>query len=648
MTARRRVARGAAVGGAALVAGVGVGVALAGSGGLDPSFGTGGGTVLSHPAETFPADAASAAGGKTVLVASGGGQITVTRRLPDGSPDPTFDTDGVATLTGALAATGAAVLGDGRIVIVGTVITGPTSDVVVWRLKAEGGTGAADGALDPTFDSDGKAVIDSSANDQGDALAVRPDGKIVVAGTTAGSPTPIGVWRLKADGGTGAVNGALDTGFDTDGAAGINDGGTDKPWAVALLPDGRIVLAGETTTGSNQDAAVWRLQADGGTGLLNGSLDTSFDTDGEAKLDAGGNEVARGLVLQPDGKAVIVGLTSNGSGSGNTLAWRLNADGGPGAVNGAQDPSFDTDGLAVIDGGAFETAIDVTRQPDGKLLVAGSQQLGASPAAATLWRLSPNGGAGAVNGALDSSFGSGGAARFDPGGGTEGSAVALQADRRIVVAGKLATGADHKLLAFRVFGDPFAVSVAKAGTGSGSVRSAPGGIDCAAPCSGAFDDGLRVTLSATPASGSTFAGWSGAGCGGTDACGLTMNADQTVTATFNAVPTTSTVAKTHFVLRASRLSMRRFGHRARIVSAIISGLPRRTRLSGALVVGRTTLARAKATAGATGRARLVFRFSRRARKRLRSPKLKAVTLKVTATPPGDTASKASKRIRLKP
>ena len=249
MTTRRRVARGAAVGAAALAAGVGAGVALAGSGGLDSSFGTGGGTVLSHPAETFPADAASVAGGKTVLVASGGGQITVTRRLPDGSPDPTFDTDGVATLTGALAATGAAVLGDGRILIVGTVVTGLTSDVVVWRLKADGARAPPTALSTPTFYTDGKAVIDSSSNDQGDALAVRPDGKIVVAGTTAGSPTPIGVWRLKADGGTGAVNGALDPGFDTDGAAGISDGGTDKSWAVALLPDGRIVLAGETTTG---------------------------------------------------------------------------------------------------------------------------------------------------------------------------------------------------------------------------------------------------------------------------------------------------------------------------------------------------------------------------------------------------------------
>ena len=328
--------------------------------------------------------------------------------------------------------------------------------------------------------------------------------------------------------------------------------------------------------------------------------------------------------------------------------WRMQADGGPGSVNGALDPSFDADGVAVIDNG-FDTASGVARQPDGKLIVSGTQQPPAKPFAAMVWRVTANGGPGAVNGALDPTFGTGGAASFDAGTGAAANALALQADRRIVAAGKTSVG--QTLLAFRVLGDPFSVNVARAGTGAGTVQSSPAGIDCTGACSGAFDDGSRVTLTATAASGSTFAGWSGAGCGGTDVCGLTMNADQTVTATFNAVPATSNavpVAKTHFVLRASRLSMKRFGHRARIVSAIISGLPRRTRLSGALVVGRTTLARARATAGATGRARLVFRFSRRARNRLRSPKLKAVTLKVTATPPGDTASRASKRIRLKP
>jgi hypothetical protein len=82
------------------------------------------------------------------------------------------------------------------------------------------------------------------------------------------------------------------------------------------------------------------------------------------------------------------------------------------------------------------------------------------------------------------------------------------------------------------------VTAAKAGTGSGSVSSSPAGIDCGATCSALFDEGTSVTLTATPAAGSTFTGWSGAGCSGTGTCTVTANADATATATFalNATP----------------------------------------------------------------------------------------------------------------
>ena len=86
-------------------------------------------------------------------------------------------------------------------------------------------------------------------------------------------------------------------------------------------------------------------------------------------------------------------------------------------------------------------------------------------------------------------------------------------------------------------GDPpppgsFTLSVAKAGTGSGTVTSNPTGINCGADCSEAYTDGTSVSLTATPASGSTFGGWSGA-CTGTGPCALSMTANRSVTATFN-------------------------------------------------------------------------------------------------------------------
>jgi hypothetical protein len=87
----------------------------------------------------------------------------------------------------------------------------------------------------------------------------------------------------------------------------------------------------------------------------------------------------------------------------------------------------------------------------------------------------------------------------------------------------------------------FTLTVSKNGTGSGTVTSNPAGINCGSTCSANFAQGSTVTLSATPASGSSFAGWSGA-CSGTGSCTVTMDAAKSVTATFNAA-LTITVAK---------------------------------------------------------------------------------------------------------
>lgn len=78
----------------------------------------------------------------------------------------------------------------------------------------------------------------------------------------------------------------------------------------------------------------------------------------------------------------------------------------------------------------------------------------------------------------------------------------------------------------------FPLAVLKAGTGQGTVTSAPAGIDCGADCGESYAQGSVVTLTATPAAGSTFTGWSGA-CTGTGNCVVTMNAAQSVTATFD-------------------------------------------------------------------------------------------------------------------
>lgn len=92
---------------------------------------------------------------------------------------------------------------------------------------------------------------------------------------------------------------------------------------------------------------------------------------------------------------------------------------------------------------------------------------------------------------------------------------------------------DSKALSIVVnLSQTFALTVTKAGTGSGTVTSLPAGINCGAACSASFDQGTSVTLTATPATGSTFAGWGGA-CTGTGTCNVIMDSNKTATATFN-------------------------------------------------------------------------------------------------------------------
>ena len=78
------------------------------------------------------------------------------------------------------------------------------------------------------------------------------------------------------------------------------------------------------------------------------------------------------------------------------------------------------------------------------------------------------------------------------------------------------------------------LTVLKSGTGSGTVTSSPAGIDCGSDCSESYDQVTSVTLNATPASGSTFTGWSDGGCSGTGTCVVVMDADIEVTAAFSA------------------------------------------------------------------------------------------------------------------
>ena len=105
-----------------------------------------------------------------------------------------------------------------------------------------------------------------------------------------------------------AADGDLDTSFDTDGKLTPAIGsGADIAYSVVLQSDGKILVAGNSYNGSNDDFAIVRYNTDG-------SLDTSFDTDGKKTNAIGsGADVANSVVLQSDGKILVAGSSDIGS-----------------------------------------------------------------------------------------------------------------------------------------------------------------------------------------------------------------------------------------------------------------------------------------------------------------------------------------------
>jgi uncharacterized delta-60 repeat protein len=229
---------------------------------------------------------------------------------------------------------------DGKIVVSGYCYNGG-EDFCVARLNA-------DGSLDASFDGPGGAgngkflLPIGSGGEYGRAVALQPDGKIVVAGYCSnGSNLDFCLARLNADGSFDA---------DFDGPSGTGDGSFllpigasfDLAAALALQPDGKIVVAGGCSNGSNSDFCLARLNADG-------SLDASFDGpdgagNGKILLPIGtSHDTANALALQPDGKIVVAGNCIANSGTYDFCIARLN--GGP---FGAQNCKFDVDGDGMV------------------------------------------------------------------------------------------------------------------------------------------------------------------------------------------------------------------------------------------------------------------------------------------------------------
>ena len=281
--------------------------------------------------------------------------IAFVRYNPDGTLDNSFSGDGrqvVLPLVGGSIVRSVAVRPDGKIVAAGNASNGVNQDIVVVQLNANG-------ELDETFDGvagNGNGIVTvsiGSANDFGYGVAAQADGKIVVAGYfTNATSTDTVVFRLNADG-------RFDSTFSKDGISTISfSPEADEALALALAPDGKIVIAGCIRNGGPNDFLFARF-AD------NGSLDQSFGTNGSTVVPfSGSSDLALGMAVQPNGKIVAVGFGSNGANNDFAVA-RVN-------TNGSLDTTFGDNGRALtMIGSSTDSANAVAVQADGRIVVVG-------------------------------------------------------------------------------------------------------------------------------------------------------------------------------------------------------------------------------------------------------------------------------------
>ena len=333
---------------------------------------------------------------------------------PPSGLDPSFGNAGKATLEGFGGDRSAMALqADGKIVMVG----GRFTDFILARFNA-------DGSPDAGFGAGGKVTTDMVPGEQEEALgvAIQADGKIVVVGYAGVDTTPpqpsqpanFALARYNADG-------SLDTSFGSGGK--ITSGVVGQAFAVAIQPDGKIVVAGDFTVptplGNNfTDFALARYNTDG-------SLDASFGSGGRLTTDlADGPNHAGNIVLQPNGAIVVSGKpVGSQPGLDHTDLARYNANGG-------LDGSFGAGGKLTLPGALVGEGLALQR--DGKLVLVGSVNVGSGATASTdfaLMRLN-------ADGSPDTAFGTAGTVTTAISNERDGAlAVALQADGRIVVAG---------------------------------------------------------------------------------------------------------------------------------------------------------------------------------------------------------------------
>ncbi len=275
------------------------------------------------------------------------------------------------------------------------------------------GNGTNAGSLDMAFGISGSVTtpITNSNNDVGYALALQNDSKIVVVGSTYnGSNDDFAIVRY-------SNTGALDFDFGNAGKVITAFGNAkDVAYTVAIQSDGKILVAGSSSNGTDDDFALVRYTD---TGII----DTSFGTNGKVRTAVGTkNDVARAMIIQPDRKIIVVGGTYNEENNWDIALVRYTS-------TGFLDPTFGINGIVTTTvGEGDEQAYAVSLQSDGKIVIGGYTYNGSNNDFVTARYID--------TGTLDAGFGDAGIAKTAIGSGNEQAyGVLAQADGKVLAVG---------------------------------------------------------------------------------------------------------------------------------------------------------------------------------------------------------------------
>ncbi len=276
------------------------------------------------------------------------------------------------------------------------------------------------GSLDGGFNTTGYVINDVlgiPGNDEtGQAIATHSDGRVVVAINSENERFVLVRYT---------ATGTLDNTFGTSGVVSLRQfaGNSAVAYAVTVLSDNKILVAGWSWGGTNKDFTVLKL-------LEDGTPDPAFGAGGWAVTSfSAGHDEARALAVQSDGKIVVAGFSTNGA-DNDFAVLRYNADGT------LDNTGFGTGGMVTTPISANDEASAVVVQSDGKIVVGGTSNEGTSSANFALVRYNTDGSLDATPG----NFGSNGIAEIDLGNNGAGSednglGLALQSDGKILMTG---------------------------------------------------------------------------------------------------------------------------------------------------------------------------------------------------------------------